>query len=40
VATEHQRVRSAAIVLPADQPFTEGAKDALVVRADAAHASV
>jgi hypothetical protein len=36
----HQRVRSAAIVLPADQPFTEGAKDALVVRPDAAHASV
>jgi len=36
----HQRVRSAAIVLPADQPFTEGAKDALVVRPDVAHASV
>src|SRR6201996_9289352 len=35
-----QRVRSAAIVLPADQPFTEGAKEALVVRADMAHASV
>jgi hypothetical protein len=36
----HQRVRSAAIVLPADQPFTEGARDALVVRPDVAHASV
>jgi len=40
VAAEHQKVRSAAIVLPADQPFTEGAKDALIVRADVAHASV
>jgi len=40
VTPEHQRVRSAAIVLPADQPFTEGAKEALVVRPDVAHASV
>ncbi|HEX6462818.1 MAG TPA: Rieske 2Fe-2S domain-containing protein [Vicinamibacterales bacterium] len=40
VVVAHQRVRSAAIVLPADQPFTEGAKDALVVRPDVAHASV
>jgi len=40
VDTVHQRVRSAAIVLPADQPFTEGAKDALVVRPDVAHATV
>jgi hypothetical protein len=36
----HQRVRSAAIVLPPDQPFTEGAREALVVRPDIAHASV
>ncbi len=40
IEAAHQRVRSAAIVLPADQPFTEGAKDALVVRPDVAHASV
>jgi phthalate 4,5-dioxygenase oxygenase subunit len=40
VEAAHQKVRSAAIVLPADQPFTEGAKDALVVRPDIAHASV
>ena len=40
VDVAHQKVRSAAIVLPADQPFTEGAKDALIVRPDMAHASV
>jgi phthalate 4,5-dioxygenase len=40
VALDHQRVRSAAIVLPPDQPFTEGAREALIVRADVAHASV
>jgi phthalate 4,5-dioxygenase len=37
---EHQRVRSAAVVLPADQPFKDAAKDALVARAGVAHASV
>jgi phenylpropionate dioxygenase-like ring-hydroxylating dioxygenase large terminal subunit len=36
----HQRVRSAAIVLPADQPFTDGAREALSVREGVAHATV
>ena len=37
---QHQHVRSAAVVLPPDQPFMEGAKDALTVRDGVAHASV
>ncbi len=37
---EHQRVRSAAVVLPADQPFKDAAKDALIARDGVAHASV
>jgi phthalate 4,5-dioxygenase len=36
----HQRVRSAAVILPADQPFNEGAREALIVREGTAHASV
>jgi phthalate 4,5-dioxygenase oxygenase subunit len=36
----HQKVRSAAIVLPPDVPFTEGARDALVARPAVAPASV
>jgi phenylpropionate dioxygenase-like ring-hydroxylating dioxygenase large terminal subunit len=36
----HQRVRSAAVVLPPDQPFTDGAREALGVRAGIAHATV
>jgi phthalate 4,5-dioxygenase len=32
VDPEHQRVRSAAVVLPPDQPFAEAARDALKVR--------
>jgi phthalate 4,5-dioxygenase oxygenase subunit len=36
----HQHVRSAAVVLPPNQPFMEGAKDALTVRDGVAHASV
>ena len=36
----HQRVRSAAIVLPPDVPFTEGARDAMIARPDVAPASV
>jgi phthalate 4,5-dioxygenase len=36
----HQRVRSAAVVLPPDQPFTDGAREALGVRAGVAHATV
>ena len=37
---EHQRVRSAAIVLPPDVPFTEGAREALIARPAVAPASV
>ena len=40
VDTAHQRVRSAAVVLPPDQPFTHGAKEALSVRDGIAHATV
>jgi phthalate 4,5-dioxygenase oxygenase subunit len=36
----HQRVRSAAIVLPPDVPFTEGAREALIAHAAVAPASV
>jgi phthalate 4,5-dioxygenase len=40
IETAHQRVRSAAVVLPVDQPFTDGAKDALLVHEGVAHATV
>jgi phthalate 4,5-dioxygenase len=36
----HQKVRSAAVVLPPDQPFKDGARDALIARPDVAPASV
>jgi hypothetical protein len=36
----HQKVRSAAIVLPPDVPFTEGARDAMIARTAVAPASV
>ena len=36
----HQRVRSAALVLPPDQPFKDAAKQALMVQPDVAHVSV
>ena len=36
----HQRVRSAAIVLPPDQPFKDGAREALIVQPGVAPASV
>jgi phthalate 4,5-dioxygenase oxygenase subunit len=36
----HQRVRSAAIVLPPGVPFTEGARDALIAQPSVAPASV
>jgi phthalate 4,5-dioxygenase oxygenase subunit len=36
----HQKVRSAAIVLPPDVPFTEGAREALIARPSVAPASV
>ena len=40
VAPEHQRVRAAAIVLPADAVYKDAAKDALKVRPGMAHARV
>jgi phenylpropionate dioxygenase-like ring-hydroxylating dioxygenase large terminal subunit len=40
VNPEHQKVRSAAIVLPPDVPFTEGAREALIARPAVAPASV
>jgi len=36
----HQRVRSAAVVLPPGQPYMDAAKEVLAVRAGIAHASV
>jgi phenylpropionate dioxygenase-like ring-hydroxylating dioxygenase large terminal subunit len=36
----HQRVRSASVVLPPDQPFKDAAKEELIVRPGVAHASV
>jgi hypothetical protein len=36
----HQKVRSAAIVLPPDMPFTEGAREALIANPAVAPASV
>ncbi|MEX0752178.1 MAG: Rieske 2Fe-2S domain-containing protein [Xanthobacteraceae bacterium] len=40
VDTAHQKVRSASVVLPAEQPFKDAAKEALAVKPGAAHASV
>jgi phenylpropionate dioxygenase-like ring-hydroxylating dioxygenase large terminal subunit len=40
VAGDHQKVRSAAIVLPRDQAFKDAAKDALIARPGVAPASV
>jgi hypothetical protein len=40
VDTEHQRVRSAAIVLPPDQPYKDGAREALIAHPGVAPASV
>ena len=36
----HQRVRSASVILPPDQPFKDGAREALIARPDVAPASV
>jgi hypothetical protein len=36
----HQKVRAVSIVLPADQPFKEAAKEALKAKPGVAHASV
>jgi phthalate 4,5-dioxygenase oxygenase subunit len=40
VEPAHQRVRSASVVLPPDQPFKDAAREELTVRAGVAHASV
>ena len=40
VDPQHQRVRSAAIVLPADQPYKDGAREAMIARPGVAPASV
>jgi phthalate 4,5-dioxygenase len=40
VDLEHQRVRSAAVILPPDQPFKDAAEEALRVHPGVAHASV
>ena len=40
VDTVHQRVRSAAIVLPKDQPYKDGAREALIAQPGVAPASV
>jgi hypothetical protein len=40
VDTAHQRVRSASVILPVDQSFSDGAADALAVRDGVAHSSV
>jgi len=40
VALEHQRVRSAAVVLPPDQPFKDAAREALIAHPGVAPASV
>jgi phthalate 4,5-dioxygenase oxygenase subunit len=40
VDVAHQKIRSAAVVLPPDQPFKDAAKDALIAQEGKAHASV
>ena len=40
VDTDHQRVRSTAMLLPAEQPFDEPAKSAMVARHGVAHVTV
>jgi len=40
VALDHQRVRSAAVVLPPDQPFKDAAREALIAHPGVAPASV
>ena len=40
VDPEHQKIRSVAIVLPADVPYKEGAKEALVAKPGVAPATV
>jgi hypothetical protein len=40
VDPDHQKVRSASIILPPDQPFNEVARDALIARPAVAPVSV
>ena len=40
VDPEHQKVRSAAVVLPRDKPYKDAAKEHLHVRTGTVHASV
>ena len=40
IDTAHQRIRSAALILPPDQPYTEAAKEALTVRPGVRQTSV
>lgn len=40
LALEHMRCRSAALVLPKEQPFVEAARDALAIRTGLEHATV
>jgi phthalate 4,5-dioxygenase oxygenase subunit len=40
VDLEHQRVRSASVLLPADQPFTDAAREALIAQPGVAPATV
>ena len=40
IVSEHQRVRSCAVVLPPDKPFKDAARDALVVQNGREHATV
>jgi phthalate 4,5-dioxygenase len=40
IDSAHQRVRSASVILPPDQPFKDAAREALTVRAGVAPASV
>jgi hypothetical protein len=40
VDPEHQKIRSVAIVLPADMPYKEGAKEALIAKPGVAPATV
>jgi phthalate 4,5-dioxygenase oxygenase subunit len=40
VVPAHQKVRSASIILPSDQPFKDGAREALIARPEVAPASV
>jgi hypothetical protein len=40
IVAEHQRVRSAAVVLPPDKPFKDAAREALIVQTGKEHVTV